>query len=206
VQLFVRGLPAEQLPAARVIYFPRNRVVIVPAQTWGGDPFIWFRAKDTGSYLVAVVAGDDYAEAVLTIGEPPPPPPPPIPPVVNPYRPAPEWKATVQPVTRIQSLRSSPSHAKRLATVFDQTANRVSAASVGLATHGDLRAALGSSVEALGLKGQHPGLGTAIETVLVAGLGLENVTIDRPKTSALLRTIAWAIFEAGHHTTAEARR
>jgi len=198
-QLFVRGVPASSLPTARVIHFPRERTVLMPAQTWGGDPFVLFKAKTPGKYLVAVVlAGGDYAEVVVQVGDPPPPPPPPVPPTPNPYLPAPEWKATVQPVLRIKSLKSQPENAKALAECFDWTASSVAGATAGLATYGDLRSSLASALAKQDLKGKVPGLGTALDAVLAEALGLDNVAIDRPKTAAVLRTIAWAIFETGH--------
>ena len=83
----------DDLPKARVIHWPRNRVVLVPAKTWGGDAFLWFGTKAEGTYLLAVAVPRDnvldYAECVVIVGDgeededdspdPPPPPPPPPP-------------------------------------------------------------------------------------------------------------------------------
>jgi len=88
-QIFVRDMADDDLPKARVIYWPRNRVIVVPAKTWGGEAFIWFGARVEGVYLLAVAVPRDnvldYAETTIIVGkgdddvdpDPPPPPPPP---------------------------------------------------------------------------------------------------------------------------------
>lgn len=76
VQLFVRGLNAADLPKARVIHWPRERVQVVPAQTWGGGPFLWFGARLPGEYFLAVFSGGDYAEFIVRVGEGQPDPDP----------------------------------------------------------------------------------------------------------------------------------
>jgi hypothetical protein len=76
VQLFVRGLDSADLPNARVVHWPRQRVQVVPAQTWGGGPFIWFGARLPGEYFLAIISGDDYAEAIIQVGEGKPDPSP----------------------------------------------------------------------------------------------------------------------------------
>ena len=87
-QLNVLGLDAERLSSALVKYFPRERVNVIPAKTWAGDPMILFRAKNQGTYLLWVAApgptGIDQAEIEIQVGplpnpEPIPPDPTPIP-------------------------------------------------------------------------------------------------------------------------------
>ncbi|KKL91755.1 hypothetical protein LCGC14_1891510 [marine sediment metagenome] len=84
VQLFVRGLDSADVPNARVVHWPRQRVQVVPAQTWGGGPFIWFGARLPGEYFLAVISGDDYAEAIIQVGEGKPDPDPKPDPKPNP--------------------------------------------------------------------------------------------------------------------------
>ena len=40
VQLLVQGLNEADLETARVVHFPRDRVVCIPARTWSGGIFI----------------------------------------------------------------------------------------------------------------------------------------------------------------------
>jgi len=81
VQIQLDGLAVSKLPSARVIFWPRERVNVFPAQTWGGRPVIFFQAKKPDKYLVSVVAGNDYGEIIIQVGDPGPDPPlPPDPP------------------------------------------------------------------------------------------------------------------------------
>jgi len=99
----------------------------------------------------------------------------------------------------VESLQSQPDNAKALAQCFDWMASSVAGGNaLGRGTYGDLRSSLVYALDKQDLKGKVPGLGTALDGVLAEALGLDNVAIDRPKTAAVLRTVAWAIFEAGH--------
>jgi hypothetical protein len=67
VQLWVPGLSSEELPAAKVEYEPTGGVTIFPGQSWGGDPYILFQAKNPGVYTISVSVNGwtaSYASAI----------------------------------------------------------------------------------------------------------------------------------------------
>ena len=85
----VSGLDTANLTAARVIYFPREDVLCVPAQTWGGTTIIWFQPGNAAQYFLAIYTPNGYTEKIITtkgvkppvpIPDPTPDPtPPPLP-------------------------------------------------------------------------------------------------------------------------------
>jgi len=191
-QVLVRGIDEDHLPQAKVIYYPREKVICVPARTWGGSPFIWFGAKLPGRYLLAVVipaaAGLEYAECVIEVGAPGPDPEP----DPNPYRPAPQFKGLLAPVTAL-SVQSQD--ARRLATVTAQLAADVLKEGAGLDSSADLRAAV---IERIGgLKLDYADLGRLLDGIYKEALGLEVRALDRQRAQALLITTAWALWQAG---------
>jgi hypothetical protein len=54
VQIMVSGLSDAELPAARVDWTPQDGVTLIPAKTWGGQPFLWFSARNKGTYKITV--------------------------------------------------------------------------------------------------------------------------------------------------------
>lgn len=87
IQVYVRGIEADDLPKAIATHWPREGTVFVPAKTWGNEPFIWFAATQPGKYLVSVTiptmvdgeASLEHAEAILVVGGDPGPDPDPDP-------------------------------------------------------------------------------------------------------------------------------
>lgn len=53
-QLNVSGLSDAELPATVVTWEPRAGVILIPARTWGGAPFLLFAAKQAGEYTVSI--------------------------------------------------------------------------------------------------------------------------------------------------------
>lgn len=53
-QIQVKGLAPDQLPATAIDYEPKESVMLIAAQTWGGEPFLLFVAKKPGSYTITV--------------------------------------------------------------------------------------------------------------------------------------------------------
>jgi hypothetical protein len=125
----------------------------------------------------------------VTGGTPPIPPPPP--PIVNPYTPAPQFQAAVQPV-RVLSLVQvdSQSLANLYATVAVQVRSGV------YKSLGEIRADLVKRGQLLNLKGKYPALPQAVEQYLVASLGLEE-GVPTASVGDVFETLAWAVFEAG---------
>jgi hypothetical protein len=82
VQFNVVGIDQADLAKTRVVYFPREGVMCVPAQTWAGNSIVWFIPGNAPKYLIALAAPNGYDEIIVTTeGAPPPPvPPDPIPP------------------------------------------------------------------------------------------------------------------------------
>ena len=111
VQLFVSGLPESALPKAKVTHWPREKTVLVPARTWGGDPFIWFSAKQPASYLISVAAAVDgeleYAEAIVDVGGVQPEPEPDPDPIPPPPGPLAELWAIVVEETKDRTLEQA---------------------------------------------------------------------------------------------------
>ncbi len=89
-QFTCRGLEPSAIGAARVIVWPRDKTTVIPAISWGGEPFVLFQSKTNGTYLIAVAVnnpgGDTilYGEKVVVVGTGPAPPPGPDPPVPPP--------------------------------------------------------------------------------------------------------------------------
>lgn len=54
VQILVSGLSDQDLPAARVEWSPTAGTTLIPARSWGGQPFLWFAARSPGKYTVTV--------------------------------------------------------------------------------------------------------------------------------------------------------
>lgn len=50
----VVGLTEDQLSAAKLEYSPTKNVVLLPAKTWGGEPFLFFMAKSPGDYTITI--------------------------------------------------------------------------------------------------------------------------------------------------------
>lgn len=50
----VVGIGEDQLAAAALTYEPTKNVVILPAKTWGGEPFLFFMAKNPGEYNISI--------------------------------------------------------------------------------------------------------------------------------------------------------
>jgi len=69
VQVMVSGIADEDLPKAIAKQWPREGTTWIPAKTWGQDAMIIFAAKVPGEYLLFVACGEDYGEAVITVGE-----------------------------------------------------------------------------------------------------------------------------------------
>ncbi len=55
-QILVSGLSDQDLPAARVEWTPTAGTTLIPARTWGGQPFLWFSARNPGRYTITVTA------------------------------------------------------------------------------------------------------------------------------------------------------
>jgi hypothetical protein len=53
-QIMVSGLTDQDLPAARVEWAPAAGVTLIPAKTWGGQPFLWFSSRVPGKFTVTV--------------------------------------------------------------------------------------------------------------------------------------------------------
>ncbi len=56
VQIFIKGIAAADLPSTAVTCSPSENVLMIPANTWGGQPFILFesRAKENVDYFITV--------------------------------------------------------------------------------------------------------------------------------------------------------
>lgn len=69
--IWVRNLDYRELPNSRVTHWPREKVTLRPSLSWGLEPYIGFRARQPGRYLVAVSAavdgGLEYAEIVVVV-------------------------------------------------------------------------------------------------------------------------------------------
>ena len=198
VQLSVKGLTDADLPKARVIVWPRERTTMVPARTWGGDPFIWFSARLPGTYLIAMaVPLKDgtlgYSEISLVVG-PTPPDPDPEPTAVNPHKPAPQWSQAVTPVSKEKMVRKD---ATVLAQMYSTVAKDLEQGSLKLSSTLDLRQALVERGGSLGLKGKYPKVAAQVEGALSQALGKEVVPLDTNEAAAFLRTLAWAVWESG---------
>jgi len=109
VQLTIEDLAVAKLPTARVIHFPRRRVVVFAAQLWGGTPVVFFQAKIPGEYLVAVTAGEDYGEIVIEVGgEDPDPDPDPKPdPDPDPVPPGPRFVLMISETETITAQQAN---------------------------------------------------------------------------------------------------
>ena len=195
--LEITGMPAERMPAARVKHYPRGNVAVVPAQTWGGTPFIWFGAQARGTYLVSVsyaaaVDSQPYAELEIEVGDPEPTPPPTP---VNPYTPADEWIPTVKPLVMIEL---SPTDADALAGMYASVAGEL-AGGADVQKTMDLRRVLVERGKPLDIQGRYAGLAATMEQVFTAALTLENRTLDKAEAVKVLHSVAWAVWEAGHN-------
>ena len=111
----------------------------------------------------------------------------------NPYAPpAAEFRPLAVPLTKFQLSRID---ATMLAVMYARAGESVSA---GVVTgSAELRQSLIDEGKPLGLKGKYPGLAEAVEKAVVGGLTLENRQLDPVRTAAFLRTLAWALWDAG---------
>jgi hypothetical protein len=194
LEITIGGITEADLPRTKLVLWPRDGTSIMPVKTWTGQPLVLFRAKTPGKYLLALSAaiGGELksCETVLDIGGPAPPPTP----VVNPYRPAPQFQPLCEPVTRIKLSRDD---ASRLAAIYPSALKASLAKPQPGPMLADLRAEIVRAGSALQLRGRYAGLSAAVDAALVGGLGLENVPIDQAKAAAFLDTLAWSIWEAG---------
>ena len=222
----VAGLTPVDMPATRLLYFPREGVHLIPGMPWGGgDPYVLFRAEAAGRYLLHVTLDktpDQVAEIEITVGTPAPPPPPP--PKPNPYtKPPAEWLALVDPILKVKLVREDAgvlsSMYARVGAALSEAANlrpQVPASNLLLShpwlratlvvtrsadprdwTTADLRAVLVEEGKPLGLQGKYTGLNEAVEAALIGGLGLTvKPALETPAVDAMA-ALAWAIYETG---------
>lgn len=169
-----------------------------------GGRRVVFASGTPGSYtfVLATATCDVPAvyQHVVTIElpgpKPPDPPNPPLPPPpqpgVNPWQPAAAWQPSAAP---IRALKLSREDATKLAEMYGRLSRPAALAS--LATTGDLRAALVREGSSLGLRGRYSGLAEAVDKYLAAAVRLDNVPLNREAASAVLETLAWAVWETG---------
>lgn len=129
----------------------------------------------------------DYSKSFEVIGGVTPPPPDPA----NPYKPAPQYQAAVEPV-RVLSLVKADSHA--LATLYSSIASQVRAGS--FKNLGEIRAELVTKGKSLNLSGKYAGLAPAVDKYLSTTVGLDQVAPAATVGDAF-ETLAWAVYEAG---------
>lgn len=90
VQLGVKGVAEADLPKAKLFWWPTEKVTVIAAKTWAGEPLLMFAAKAEGRYslwmIVPTAGGIESAQAVVVVGgaKPPDPPVPPVDPPVPP--------------------------------------------------------------------------------------------------------------------------
>jgi hypothetical protein len=190
--LTVKGATAAELPQSRLIYWPRKGCQVIPAVTWGGEPFILFTARQPGEYLLAVVIhsqdGDAYAELTITVGNPDPPPPPPD---VNPYEPpSATWRSRVEPVA---SVRMSRADANNLAKMYHGLSNQIDPSW----KTSDLRAEMIRRGKLLNLQGRYEGLAALVDAAFSRGWGLSERPVAEIEARDGLLAMAWAVWEAG---------
>ncbi len=133
---------------------------------------------------------DDYeftASFEVTGGGVTPPPPNPV----NPYRPAPQYQAAVEPV---KSLSLTQADSRSLATLYSSIASQVRAGS--FKNLGEIRSELINRGKSLNLSGKYAGLAPAVDKYLSSTVGLEQVAPAATVGDAF-ETLAWAVFEAG---------
>jgi hypothetical protein len=53
-QISVYGVADRDLAGARVEWSPRDGTTLIPARLWGGQPFLWFSARQPGKYSVTI--------------------------------------------------------------------------------------------------------------------------------------------------------
>ena len=129
----------------------------------------------------------DYSKSFEVTGGVTPPPPNPV----NPYRPAPQYQAAVEPVKSL-SLTKADSHA--LATLYSSIASQVRAGS--FKNLGEIRAELVTKGKSLNLSGKYAGLAPAVDKYLSSTVGLEQVA-PAATVGDVFETLAWAVYEAG---------
>jgi hypothetical protein len=142
-----------------------------------------------GKFYKYIQDEDDYeftASFEVTGGVTPPPPDP-----ANPYKPAPQYQAAVEPV-RVLSLVKADSRA--LATLYSSIASQVRAGS--FKNLGEIRAELVTKGKSLNLSGKYAGLAPAVDKYLSSTVGLEQVA-PAATVGDVFETLAWAVFEAG---------
>jgi hypothetical protein len=205
VQIRISGLKEGDIAKSDITLWPEVGTTLIPARTWGGEPFILFSADRAGDYLLKIVVptpeGLASAKAVIKVGKAPSPKPTPNPtpsptpePTPNPYQPVSAWKDTMEPVIK---CHLSNQDSQSLAKVYSNLSKAVQTESANFGTTGDLRTAIVKQAQPLGLQGKYPELRNAVEKIFIDSLTLENIPLDRVQASALLQTLAWAIWEAG---------
>jgi hypothetical protein len=199
LDLAVSGLPWEVAgdpDLARVTYWPREKVRLRTSMTWTREPFIMFRARLPGSYLIAVDAVVDgqlcHSETVVTVTGPPDPDPDPGP-DANPYRPDPRFRPAVGPVLKIATSRAD---SIALSKVYSQIAGRIRTQAAGLGSYQDLSDLIAASAKPLGLRGKYPGLAAALAEAF-AELATHDRQLEPDRAGAFLETLAWAVWESG---------
>lgn len=136
---------------------------------------------------------EHMATLVVTSSGPTPPPDPTPDPSPNPYKPAPAFKAAVEPV-KLFSLQ--PQHSQPLAEMYATVASQSRAGAYkNLA---EIRADLVKRGTALNLKGKYPDLASVVERYLSGTLGLDPA-VSVASAGDVLETLAWAIYETGRH-------
>lgn len=129
---------------------------------------------------------NESASFEVTGGVTPPPPDP-----ANPYKPAPQYQAAVEPV---KSLSLTKADSRALATLYSSIANQVRAGSYK--NLGEIRAELVSKGKSLNLSGKYAGLAQAVDKYLSTTVGLEQVA-PAATVGDVFETLAWAVYEAG---------
>jgi len=118
------GVSPSQLSATILRYYPRDGVFVMDGQTWAGQPFILFSAKNAGKYLLeAIIHSPDsntIVEYEVVVGDgPTPPPPPPPPPLTGLSKKVYDWAYSEVP--------AADRHlAAALAVSFNTLASRIS--------------------------------------------------------------------------------
>lgn len=133
-QIKIGNVTPGMLPSLVLDVWPEKGVVMIPAQTWGGDPLLLFSAKQPGDYriLLAYPNGGKpgVAKCVVGVGgDPVPPGPGPGPgpdPNPPPTPPGPSGFLAALEAATIASVKKLPASAKTdaiaVADVFDSTA------------------------------------------------------------------------------------
>ena len=111
--LMVTGISDADLAKTTIVTWPREGVTTFSGKGWAGSPFVLFRAKSAGKYLVYLdLPTGPGCECIVQVG-PPTPVPPPIPPDPTPP-PGPQKlqlvivEETSKATPAIAAIKSSP--------------------------------------------------------------------------------------------------